>query len=165
MNTAKKAPRTISEFRQRLRALHADCGSPANAEIRRATRGVGVPQLAASTLSEFLSDIRPTSLPRQDFVRAFVAGCLLCSEASAETVQAETVKWDAWWLEVVASTGQPLVNAFSKQQAETPAKRSRHHVLLIATFTRDRFPDLHKPLGVQDDQPKHYSLSAIAYRR
>jgi hypothetical protein len=112
-----EAPRTVQEFRSRLGELHRECGSPANAEIRRAIRCVNVPQVAASTLSEFFNGLRPTVLPRQDFVRGFVTGCLLHSGASMVTVTEALDQWDGWWSAVVASTGQPPIKVDTRVEA------------------------------------------------
>jgi hypothetical protein len=132
----RKAPRTVQEFRRRLRELHAECGAPASADIRRAIRDVTtVPGLAASTLSEFFSDTRPTVLPRQDFVRGFVAGCLLHSGAASEDVTEAVEQWDDWWRAVLTSTGQPPIR-IGKPSTDTPSDSLppwwRRHSTLIA---------------------------------
>lgn len=127
------APRSVAEFRERLRRLHTTCGAPRNAEIRRAIRGVAVPQLAASTLSEFFSDARPGTLPRQDFVRAFVAGCLLHDDTSPDTVDEALTRWDTWWCAVVAGTGQPPIKVVVPPSTTRPPGRARIRVVLLAT--------------------------------
>jgi hypothetical protein len=126
------SPLSVQEFRRRLHELHRSTGEPTNAELRQAVTGFAVPKLAAATLSEFLRDLRPTVLPRQDFVRAFVAGCLLHDDTPHETVIAELERWDALWTTVVASYGQPPIRRLAAPvDGEEPAPttpRSRRSI-------------------------------------
>lgn len=118
MQDGSDTPRSVQEFRQRLHDLHKLVGAPTNAELRQAVNGFSVPKLAAATLSEFLRDRRPTVLPRQDFVRAFVAGCLLHDKTPHETVIEELSRWDALWTTVVAGYGQPPIRTLAPPAGE-----------------------------------------------
>ncbi|MGH3915937.1 MAG: hypothetical protein ACRDTC_21390 [Pseudonocardiaceae bacterium] len=131
----------MRESRRRLHELHAACGEPSNAELRRVVCGFSVPRLAAATLSEFVRDIRPTVLPRQDFVRAFVAGCLLYSKATPEAVRDRLKQWDLWWIAVVTSSGQPPIAVITpqepkKQQAPSDKDHTQDHVNTSETAAR-----------------------------
>jgi len=117
------APRSVREFRQWLHALHVKAGKPAAAELRKAIRNIDELCLAPSTLSEFLNNNRPASLPQPDFVHAFVTGCLLHRGATRKAVDDELKRWDEWWATVAMSSGRsPIKKIIHAKSTETPTK-------------------------------------------
>jgi hypothetical protein len=111
------APVTIQELRMRMRQLHIKCGTPTAAAMRKSIKDFSAPRVAPASLSEFLSNKRPNALPKQDFLRGFVAACLLCRGAPAAEVTAELRTWDTWWAALVLASGAPPVTIMPRAPA------------------------------------------------
>ncbi|MFE5563901.1 hypothetical protein ACFQ68_02825 [Amycolatopsis japonica] len=111
MTSQDDRPVTIEQFRERMRTLRAECGNPTQAEMRQAIATFKVDKLPRATLSEFLNDVRAHSLPRWEFVRAFVAACLLCKGKPSAMVSEELLLWAAWWTGVNRLDGDPPPSA------------------------------------------------------
>lgn len=134
--TDLEPPATIQELRMRMRQLHVKSGSPTAAAMRKSIKDFDVPRLAPASLSEFFSNKRPNALPKQDFLRGFVAACLLLDGTAPEVVAAELRTWDAWWTALVLASGTPPVTV-TPRIAATPElnipPRPRP-ILIIAGF-------------------------------
>ncbi|WP_344884575.1 helix-turn-helix domain-containing protein [Allokutzneria multivorans] len=74
----------------------------------RALRNSKGPRLHPSTLSEFASDKRPTSLPGQDFVHAYVRACHRHRGDSPEEVDRQVHSWLASRTDVVVALGMSV---------------------------------------------------------
>ncbi len=103
--------RLVQEFRQRLRDLRTEVGSPAAADMIRAVKHTKGPRLHPSTLSEFLNDKRPTSLPGQDFVEAYVRACLRHRKDAPDEIERQVYGWLASRTGIVVSLGTPVTPA------------------------------------------------------
>jgi hypothetical protein len=100
-------PASTAEFRQRMRQLRVDCDHPTQAQMRSAIATFNVDKLARATLSEFLNDIRAHSLPKWEFVRSYVAACLLHRGTSPRTVSEQLQTWATWWTNLGTTDGKP----------------------------------------------------------
>lgn len=98
----------VREFRRRLRDLRTECGDPSAAQMIRAIRSTSGPRLSPSTLSEFISDKRPLSLPSQQFVEAFVSACLRSRGDSAEEIVRQVWGWLSSRTGIVVALGTGL---------------------------------------------------------
>lgn len=114
------APATIQELRMRMRELHKECGGPTGAAMRNAIKEFAAPRLAPASLSEFFSNKRPNALPKQDFLRGFVAACLLYRGESPQRVTTELLRWDTWWAQLVLASGTPPVTITPRVPVATP---------------------------------------------
>ena len=119
----------------RMRQLHLKCGAPTAAAMRKAIKDFAAPRLAPASLSEFLSNKRPNALPKQDFLRGFVAACLLYRGDQPHQVTAQLKTWDTWWATLILASGAPPVTIAPRPPA-TPApaggkRRARCHPLSI----------------------------------
>jgi hypothetical protein len=110
---------SVAEFRQRLRQLRADSGHPTQAQMRKAIATFDVDKLAPATLSEFLGDVRAHSLPRWEFVRSYVAACLLYDGNTPQQVNAQLKSWAHCWKDLAAGTGAGVVTPESRQTGES----------------------------------------------
>lgn len=115
-----EAPATIHELRMRMRQLHEKSGAPTAAAMRMAIKDFSAPRLAPASLSEFFSDKRPNALPRQDFLRGFVAACLLYRGDDPGTVTAQLRTWDTWWAALVLASGTPPITITARPPAADP---------------------------------------------
>ncbi|MCP3804920.1 hypothetical protein NLX83_37210 [Allokutzneria sp. A3M-2-11 16] len=79
----------------------------------RNTKG---PRLHPSTLSEFATDKRPTSLPGQDFVHAYVRACLRHRGDAPEEIERQVYGWLASRTGVVVALGTSITPV----EEETP---------------------------------------------
>src|SRR3954453_21543307 len=95
---------SVAEFRKRLRQLRPDSGDPTQAQMRKAVATFNVDKLAPATLSEFLNDVRAHSLPRWEFVRSYVAACLLHAGTSPRQVATQLDSWAACWRDLAAGS-------------------------------------------------------------
>jgi hypothetical protein len=114
------APATIQELRMRMRQLHKECGAPTGAAMRNAIKEFAAPRLAPASLSEFFSNKRPNALPKQDFLRGFVAACLLYRGETPQRVTTELLRWDTWWALLVLASGTPPVTIAPRVPDPTP---------------------------------------------
>jgi hypothetical protein len=117
----------------RMRQLHTKCGGPTAAGMRKAIKDFDVPRVAPASLSEFFSDKRPNALPKQDFLRGFVAACLLSGGTAPDLVTAELRTWDAWWGALVLASGTPPITVTPRVPDIAGTKPHRRRPLLITT--------------------------------
>jgi hypothetical protein len=134
-------PSTIGEFRARLLQLRLACGSPSYSKMRTSARSLGVGQLAPATISDFIAGKHPHALPRKEFFRPFVAGCLAQSGRGADEVQRQLEIWDEWWGQLVLAGTQPPPPAppdpepvAPAEPPAPPASRRRLRPVLIAAL-------------------------------
>ena len=106
----------VLEFRRRLKDLRVEVGDPTGAEMIRALRNTKGPRLHPSTLSEFATDKRPTSLPGQDFVHAYVRACLRHRGDAPEEIDRQVYGWLASRTGVVVALGTSVTPV----EEETP---------------------------------------------
>ena len=129
MTTAKErsAPASVGEFRDRLVLLYQRSGSPSHSALCKAALAHQAPQLAKATLSDFLRNKYPGRLPRQDFVRALLVGCLGAAGAGPAEISAELERWDGWWGALVVASGSPPTTGAVQipSAAPEPALRPR----------------------------------------
>lgn len=129
MTTAKErsAPASVGEFRDRLVLLYQRSGSPSHSALCKAALAHQAPQLAKATLSDFLRNKYPGRLPRQDFVRALLVGCLGAAGAVPAEISAELERWDGWWGALVVASGSPPTTGAVQipSAAPEPALRPR----------------------------------------
>jgi hypothetical protein len=111
-------PADTAEFRQRMRRLREDCGTPAQAEMRQAIATFNVDKLARATLSEFLNDVRSHHLPKWEFVRSYVAACLLHHGTPAADVSEQLRTWASWWSSLATSPA-PASNGQAEHRLPT----------------------------------------------
>lgn len=102
------APETIADFRARLLWLRTECGSPSYTTMRNGAKRLDQALLAPATISDFVSNKHPNALPRKEFVRAFVAGCLASRNVDPAVIHHRLGVWDDWWADLVVHSGQAL---------------------------------------------------------
>ncbi|SDM29477.1 helix-turn-helix domain-containing protein [Allokutzneria albata] len=114
----------VLEFRKRLKDLRVEVGDPTGAELIRALRNTKGPRLHPSTLSEFATDKRPTSLPGQDFVHAYVRACLRHRGDAPEEIDRQVYGWLASRTGVVVALGTSVTPV----EEEPPAPQEESSV-------------------------------------
>lgn len=112
-------PRNHAELRDRLLRLYEQGGRPSYKEMDAAARTVGV-ALAKATLSDLRNDKYRDRRSGWDVVKGVVAGCLLCSGESKETVAVELDRWRSWWSHVSIESGEVVTKTARPSAAEPP---------------------------------------------
>jgi hypothetical protein len=129
-------PAGTAEFRQRMQRLRAECDNPTQAQMRQAIATFNVDKLARATLSEFLNDVRAHSLPKWEFVRSYVAACLLHRGTAPHTVSEELQTWATWWTSLVTADDKSALSV-----APAMGNGQVQHQLTTTIETTDSAPD------------------------